>query len=462
MRFNTLRWQFILAFLAVIGTTLSIISLSLLFLLENNTAENRLTLLELNGRALGLGVVLRRNAPENPIRLLKELAAQENLRLAWADLREQIVFDTQEEWQGRTLSSLNLQAVRVTERRTGELKEKEMNWLLVAVPWPNVQTPRGYLIAATPPPAIPVWRRFRNTVALPLTQAGTVTFLLALLLAVWLSRSIARPLQQVATAAHQLAGGELTARAPLTGPEEVRELAQSFNEMARQVQKSQQSQRDLVANIAHDLRTPLTAIQGFAQALVDGTAGESPTREQAAGAIYEESLRMRRMIDTLLELARFDAGQVQLQLQPLDLVQLTRHRLDHFQPRARETGITLKIEATAPVTLSGDAARLEQVLDNLLDNALRHTPAGGKITVTVRSAPPFGEITVTDNGPGIPAADLERIFERFYRAEKSRGGQGMGLGLAIVREIVQSHGGSIHAESVVDLGTRFIIQLPLA
>jgi len=221
------------------------------------------------------------------------------------------------------------------------------------------------------------------------------------------------------------------------------------------------AQRDLVANVAHDLRTPLTSVEGFAQALVDGTAVTPAAQRQAAGAIYEEAGRMRRMVNQLLDLARFEAGQVQVERAPVDLAALARKRTQVWEPQAGEAGIALRVEVSgAPVVVAGDEGRLAQVLDNLLSNALKYTEAGGRVTVSVTGTPSEVLLTVADTGEGIPSEALERIFERFYRGDPSRGGESTGLGLAIVREIVRAHAGTICAESVVDVGSKFTVRFP--
>jgi heavy metal sensor kinase len=340
------------------------------------------------------------------------------------------------------------------------VREGGRRWLLVALPWPQSEKSRGILIAASPAPAFSALRQFRNVLLRPLFQAGLLGLALSALLAFVITRSVARPLQQVAAAADAIAQGDLEARAPVAGPEEVQALACSFNEMSRQVEASRLAQRDLVANVAHDLRTPLTSVEGFAQALVDGTAATPAAQRQAAAAIYEEAGRMRRMVNQLLDLARFEAGQIQVERAPVDLAALARKRARVWEPQAKEAGITLRVEVSGAPVVAGDEGRLIQLLDNLLSNALRYTKAGGRVTVSVASTPPEVVLAVADTGEGIPPEALERIFERFYRGDPSRGGESTGLGLAIVREIVRAHGGTIQAESVVDVGSKFTVRFP--
>jgi two-component system sensor histidine kinase ResE len=195
--------------------------------------------------------------------------------------------------------------------------------------------------------------------------------------------------------------------------------------------------------------------------LIDGTAARPVEREQAAAVIYEESQRLHTMTSALLDLARFEAGQVTLDRDTVDLVSLVERRLTRFQLQAAEAGVDMRFDSEkVDVTISGDEDRLEQLLDNLLSNALAHTPTGGEITVTLTNAPPEVILSVSDTGTGIPAEELSRIFERFYRGDRSRRGPGSGLGLSIAREIVAAHGGTIGVTSTPGGGATFTVRLP--
>jgi signal transduction histidine kinase len=264
-----------------------------------------------------------------------------------------------------------------------------------------------------------------------------------------------------------MAEGDYDQQLPLSGPAEVQELAASFNRMARQVKSGRQAQRDFVANVSHDLKTPLTSIQGFSQAILDGTAADPEAARRAAGIIHDEAGRMRRMADDLLLLARMDAGELQLDRQAVDLVPLLASCVTRLEPRAQDGGIALNLD-TPPSGLppiTGDGDRLVQLFTNLLDNALKHTPAGGRVTVTASASGDQVVVAVADTGPGIPADELARVFERFYQVDKSRArtqAPGVGLGLAICKELAEAHGGRIAAESVVGVGTKFSVTLPTA
>ncbi len=294
---------------------------------------------------------------------------------------------------------------------------------------------------------------------LPMIQAALVGLLVAFGLAFWISRSIATPLQQVAQAAHQAAQGHYDQQVPVSGPPEVRAVAEAFNRMSAQVLYAQQIQRDLLANVSHDLKTPLTSIQGFSQAIIDGTA-----RNPAAAAqiIYDEAARLNRMVIELTDLARIQAGRLSFRATAIDMGQIAAAIAQKLTLVARSKQITLHVDAHSMPEIAGDGDRLAQVLDNLISNAIKYTPEGGAVWVQTGIANRGVEVSVRDTGVGIPPEHLPRIFERFYQVDKARGPRrGTGLGLAITREIIQAHGGTIRAYSEGEgKGSTFTIWLP--
>jgi two-component system OmpR family sensor kinase len=319
-------------------------------------------------------------------------------------------------------------------------------------------TPETLVIAIPRHEALAIWADF----AKPFLWAGLVALAVSILIAILLARSVYVPIRRVTNAAEEIAHGNYEQEVPVTGPTEVRGLAASFNQMAKQVKRSQQTLRDFVADASHELRSPLTSIKGFAQAIVDGTAKDKKAQLKAASVIEDESKRMMRLVEELLEFSRLESGQIMMAKESVDLKELLQQCHEIFLMRAEGKNIKLRtdIEPLPPVT--GDIDRLEQVFSNLLDNALKHTPSGGKVSIVARHPQPsFVEIAVTDTGPGIPGEQLRHVFERFYRADPSAGKAGAGLGLAIARQIVLAHGGDITAKSTLGHGTELHVKLPV-
>ena len=321
----------------------------------------------------------------------------------------------------------------------------------------------NFLVAAVPRPPSSILSLLTDELLPPFLLGGTLALILALFLAFWMARWVADPLQRMVNAAREFSGGE-TRPLPLEGPSEVRELLGTFNHMTARVQSGQKSQRDFVANVSHELKTPLTSIQGFAQALMDGTASTPYEQKQSAQVIYNEAGRMYRMVLNLLDLARLDAGIADLQRAPVDLSALLNGVGERFEPQARQAGVTLEVRAAGLPSITGDGDRLAQVFNNLVDNALKYTSSGGRVGVSAVPAGDAVEISVADTGAGIPPESLPHIFERFYQVDPSRTGgvhHGAGLGLAIVGEIVRAHGGKMSAHSTVGQGSEFVVRLPL-
>jgi len=321
------------------------------------------------------------------------------------------------------------------------------------------------LMVSAPRPRVPILNVFTDELLVPVLEGGLIAFLLSLVLAFVIARGIADPLQEVIVAARGFPSAEIQAVSP-RGPHEVQELTRAFNGMMGRVQSSQKSQRDFVANVSHELKTPLTSIQGFAQAMLDGTADTPAARQQAAEVIFAESGRMHRMVLDLLDLARLEAGTADLKMSPLDTPALLNALVEKFTPQAQKAAVTLRVELPSELpTLIGDGDRLAQVFTNLVDNALKFTPPGGQVLLRAEAARGEMKFEVQDTGRGIPPEALERIFDRFYQVDPSRPGgekHGAGLGLSIAHEIVQAHGGRIGVRSQVGRGTTFELTLPLS
>jgi two-component system sensor histidine kinase BaeS len=291
-----------------------------------------------------------------------------------------------------------------------------------------------------------------------------LTGLLAGLTGLYLARRIARPIEQVAGAASAVSAGNLGRRVDLhSGVGELDRLGQAFDRMSESLQRSDQAKIAFIADVTHELRTPLTVIKGTLETLEDGALDDVVGRGPLLEAMGTETERLIRLVNDLLVLTRADAGSLDLDLRPLDLDDLARWRCENLAPLAARKQVKLLAGVEAQSCwVNGDADRLTQVLDNLLDNALRHSPAGGVVQVETRRVGEEIVCCVSDQGPGIPAEHLPHIFERFYRADASRGRMsgGAGLGLAIARSLVQAHGGRIQVESRAGEGACFSLYLP--
>jgi signal transduction histidine kinase len=293
---------------------------------------------------------------------------------------------------------------------------------------------------------------------------------IALLLGHFLSVSMTERITQLNQAAKKVSEGHLDARVPITGRDEIADLAQTFNDMATQLENAAQQQReldrlrrDLVAWIGHDLRTPLASVRVIIEALADDVVEDPATIKRYLQTAQQQVDSLSVLLDDLFEMAQIDAGGLKLDRRPNSISDLISDTIEAFSVIAKRQGVTLKGSALPeadPVVI--DAQKIGRVLNNLLTNALRHTPAGGVIEITTLSKPECVQVEVRDTGEGIDAEDLPHIFERFYRGEKSRSRAtgGAGLGLAIAAGIVRSHGGEIGAESHVGQGTRVWLTLP--
>jgi signal transduction histidine kinase len=298
-----------------------------------------------------------------------------------------------------------------------------------------------------------------------LALAGAIALAVAFLVAYFISRSISGPLARITQASVQMAQGNYEVHIPITGEDEVGRLSQAFNAMAREVNSSQRMMRDLLANVSHELKTPLTSIQGFSQAMLEGEIKSDEEFRESSRIINEEATRMRALVDDLLLLSQIESGQMAMQHKHVDLEALLESTLERFQWAIRDAGIESGLHVDRLPEVHGDERRLEQVFSNLIENAVRHTPPGGRITV---SAFPLRDgqasIGIHNTGSFIPMEDLPRVFERFFQVDRARARKGgsSGLGLSIVREIVEAHGGSVRAVSTPADGTEFIVILPAA
>jgi signal transduction histidine kinase len=321
----------------------------------------------------------------------------------------------------------------------------------------------GLLLAEDRSVAARAWRRVLTLMEI----AGAGATAMAVLAGAIVGPTITRPIGAVTRAARSIAAGEYDRRVSARGAAEIDELAHAFNAMVEEVMTQRRVERDLLANISHELASPLGLIRGYAEALADGVIADAPQRMAALRAIHSETGRLERLTADLLDLALLDTGQVSMSLEAVPAGDLLRGVHERFAPRAEGAEIALSTDIPPDLPpVRADGLRLEQVLINLVNNALRHTPTGGTIRLGARVQSGEIELSVADSGSGIPAEDLPRVWERFYRVDKGRdrreGEAGVGLGLAICRSIVIRMGGTIAVESVEGAGTTFRIRLPAA
>ena len=292
--------------------------------------------------------------------------------------------------------------------------------------------------------------------------AALTALALAAALAWALSNRILRPVHALTAAARRLAQGDLSVRVPESGDEELATLARAFNHMAAALQQAEESRRRLMADIAHELRTPLAVQQAHLEALQDGIY---PLTPENLAPVVEQNRLLARLVHDLRTLTLADTGQLSLERDALDVRAWLPRVVEKFRAAAQQRGIALEVDLPSePAWVHADAARLEQILHNLLGNALRHTPSGGRIEVRAEVMDDEVRIQVRDTGPGLPPGEEEQVFERFYRLDKSRAraSGGSGLGLSIARSLARAHGGDLTAANHPQGGAVFTLRLPRA
>jgi signal transduction histidine kinase len=327
----------------------------------------------------------------------------------------------------------------------------------------------------------PESRALLTSVNRTLLLIAVVAGLGAVLLILGLSRRILTPVEALTAAVHRMEAGDLSQRVEVTSRDEIGELARAFNAMADGLARLEELRRNMVTDVAHELRTPLSNIRGYLEALQDGVV--EPER-RIIDSLHEEAMLLNRLVDDLQELSLAEAGQLKLERHPVALADVVDRAVEAVRPRADAEKITLQVDLPEDLLVDVDPQRVGQVLRNLLDNGLTYMPPGGEIAVTARAAcpepggalspveglskgrgsDPWVEVSVRDTGSGIAAEDLPYIFERFYRADKSRSRAtgGAGLGLAIAKQLIEAHGGRIEVESEIGQGTQFTFTLPVA
>lgn len=302
-------------------------------------------------------------------------------------------------------------------------------------------------------------QRLRNLLML----SGLGAFLLALGIILIMSKLLSRPLLQMQQMTDKMARGDWDTRLQVRSKDEIGMLGYSINDLAASLQRYRDTRRAFFSNISHELRTPVTYLQGYAKVLSDGLVDSDKEKKQYFGIIYQESIRLEHLINDLFDLAKMEEGQIKLNMEPLDLREIIKAAVQKVRLKADQKRLSLQMDVHDHIPLiRGDRKRVEQVLLNLLENAIRYTDKG-RVLIRLTANQKAVVLSVADTGIGIPEDELPYIFERFYRVEKSRSRQygGTGLGLSIVKKYVQMQGGTVHAESRTGAGTTFIVSFPL-
>ncbi|HLA06517.1 MAG TPA: HAMP domain-containing sensor histidine kinase [Anaerolineales bacterium] len=455
--FTSLRTRLWLSYALLITVALSVVVIVLFIFLIRNPVLNRETQQRL--KAVQTQIMESPRGVIGDSDGLTGIAQANNVRILLFNSNRNLVFDSNPDQSPLPFPRRNVlgRNAKVATDGQGGI------WLFTTTRLPN----GGVLVVAAPRPSVKFLNVFTDEFMLPILEGGAIALLLSLVLAFGISRWVADPLQQVVLAARNYPQGSGAGKPVVPrGPQEVQDLTRAFNSMISRVLFAQRSQRDFVANVSHELKTPLTSIQGFAQAILDDTADTPELRRQAAQVIYEEAARMHRMALDLLDLARLEGGTADLDMSSVDIRLLIQNIVEKFSLQAQKANVNLISHVSGNLPdLIGDGDRLSQVFTNLVDNALKFTPPNGQVTLSARVDQAEMEISVTDSGQGVPADALPRLFDRFYQVDSSRAGgekHGAGLGLAIAQEIVQAHGGKIGVRSLVGQGTTFVIRLPLA
>ncbi|MGE3270944.1 MAG: sensor histidine kinase [Chloroflexota bacterium] len=485
---HSLRARLILAFAAIIFLTLLLVGIGFVFIIRQYQEQRELLRLgTLIGPILGQSRQLEQQGRnlEDARDFLDRQADEMDVRLVLARPVGQIVYDSEDRLINHRIELTAAEPLSPMQRArlvsAPGMDDRRLRFIFLQPGAGNgermILRPGGPILAIVhePPTVLSVLREMAPRLALAALLSLSASIVVAWLLAA----SIARPLARMTRAAEDIALGHYDHAIEAGGDDEIGRLSVAFRTMVREVARSQRTLRDFVANVSHDLRTPLTSIQGFSQAMVDGALRSPEDYAEAGRVINEESERMRRLVEDLLELSKIESGQVRLEPGPCEIEQLAHQAMERAERRSADQGVTLALAIDEKPLVRADSRWVERAVDNLLDNALKHTPSGGSITIAVgtMTVPPgarvvslvgrhsgrFGYIAVHNTGSYIPPADQPRVFERFYQMDKARSasGTGSGLGLAIAQEIIQAHGGWIHVQSSRAGGTEFAVLLPL-
>ncbi|MBI5284925.1 MAG: HAMP domain-containing protein [Chloroflexi bacterium] len=472
---GSLRARLIVSFSLVVGLAVFLAGAGSLFLLRDQQQETARARYGHLAEPINVRVAAMQERGDTPADIktyLRTAALQSNVRLLLLDQDQLVIFDS-------TTAPNSLFNKYVLSFDTFNARVVDANG--TRFKWANYDANGAHLTLFTVPPrpantafAAP---EYETIVAIPqselssawlellprLALAGAIALTVSFIVSYFISRSISGPLVRITQASRQMASGDYDVHIPISGQDEVGRLSEAFNAMATEVSSSHRMMKDLLANVSHELKTPLTSIQGYSQAMLDGAVSSSDDFKESSRIIHEEANRMRALVDDLLLLSQIESGQLVMEHTHVDLVALLQRMIERFQWSLRDAGVESHLRVGAVPAVHGDERRLEQVFSNLIENAVRHTPPAGVITISAASLPDGSvRVGVHNTGSVIPAEDLPRVFERFFQVDRARARKGgsSGLGLSIVSEIVDAHGGSVRAESSETSGTEFVVTLP--
>jgi signal transduction histidine kinase len=473
---RSLRSRLIVSFGLLIFLSLFLGGIATVYLLkteQERTARERVGRL---AEPIALRAAILEATDHTPTEIEETLRQEYDVRILLIDRNATVVSDTGDSLRGQTIAQVKMEQApppgspapgkQNPRFRVQDLRQDKDDLLLFTAPYVTLRGPGlgtflpDYLtvVAVEKSDVTHAWRDLLPRLFL----AGGLAFFAGVVAASLIARSITRPLNQITAASEAMARGRYDQQIASQGSEEVRRLGQAFNDMARQVSASYSTLRDFLANVSHELKTPLTSIQGFSQAMTDGSLTKPEDYAEAGRIINDEALRMRGLVDDLLYLSQVEAGEVVMHFDRLNVPDLLLATRERFSRRAGQAGIELRVEAATTPPISADARRLEQALANIVDNAVRYTPPGGRITLRSTASDGHIQLAVHNTGSVIPPEALPHIFDRFFQAdpERARAEGNSGLGLAITHEIIEAHGGNVAVTSSAVAGTEFVITLP--
>lgn len=399
---------------------------------------------------------------------VRTCALQVGARVLALDLSGRVVADSNraESLVGRTLDLPEVTRALAGQAASGRRFLEGTGWVLyTAAPVLRDKVPVGAVLLSSD--ITDVYAALGD-LARTMVGMSAAALALATLAGAAVARTITDPIRSLTRAVERMGRGDLGQRVSVRGRDEVATLASAFNDMARRLREEDDRRREFLADVAHELQTPVSALRALAEPLVRGGPGaagtlDASTYKELAGEIDGQTERLGRLVADLLELARLESPRVSLQVERVDLAGLIEGVVRGLAGQARAAGVTVEVGPLAGLTVEGNGLRLEQVFLNLLTNAIKYSGAGNRVSVTLEPAGSWAVARISDTGPGISREDLPHVFERFYRAERSRSraAGGTGLGLAVVKRVVELHGGSVEVESREGEGATFTVRLPL-